>query len=97
MSKYTDKFEDAEVTTIKWKKVIKKLYACASLKCIGFIENIKYEILIDSVAELCFMSKEVFDEVGLPIDYNIKPPPLNSCPFRGLAQPYSASITFIFS
>ena len=71
LSKHTDKPVDAEVTTIKWKEATKKLYGYASPKCIGSIEDIRYEMLIDSGAELCLMLKEVFDEVGLPIDYDI--------------------------
>ena len=71
MGKHTDKPIDAEVMTIKWKKAIKKLYACVSLKCTGSIEDIRYEMLIDSEAELYLMSKEVFDELGLLIDYDI--------------------------
>ena len=30
------------------------------------------EMLIDSRVELCLISKEVFDKVGLPIDYDIE-------------------------
>jgi len=52
---------DTKAYTIKWKETMRKLYACASPKCKGRIENIEFEILIDSGAELCFMSQEVFE------------------------------------
>jgi len=50
---------------------MRKLYACASPKCKGRIEDIEFEMLIDSGAELYLMSREVFEELGIPIDFSI--------------------------
>jgi len=50
---------------------MRKLYACASPKCKGRNEDIKFEMLIDSDTELCLMSGEVFEELGIPIDFSI--------------------------
>jgi len=47
---------DARAYAVKWKAAMRKLYACASPKCKGRIENIEFEMLIDSGAELCLMS-----------------------------------------
>jgi len=44
------------------------LYTCASLKCKSHVEETEFEMLIDHEAELCLMSKEVFEELDLPID-----------------------------
>jgi len=55
----------------KWKEVMRKLYACASPKCKGRIEDIEFKMLIDSSTELCLMSREVFEELGIPIDFSI--------------------------
>jgi len=61
------KEQDAQVNSIK-KEAMRKLYACASPKCKGRIEENEFEMLIDSGAELCLMSKDVFEELELPID-----------------------------
>ena len=55
---------DAQINSAKWKDSLKKLYACVSPKCKGLIGDteIKLEILIDSGAELCMMSKGTFEE-----------------------------------
>jgi len=58
---------DAHVYSIKWKEAMRKLYACASPKCRGRVDDMEFDMLIDSGAELCLMSKEVFDELELPI------------------------------
>ena len=47
---------DARAYAVKWKEAMRKLYACASPKCKGRIEDIEFEMLIDSGAELCLMS-----------------------------------------
>ena len=62
---------DAPAYAVKWKEAMRKLYACASLKCKGRIEDIEFEMLIDSSAELCLMSREVFEELGIPVDFSI--------------------------
>jgi len=62
---------DALAYAVKWKEAMKKLYACASPKCKGRIEDIEFEMLIDSSAELCLMSREVFEELGIPVDFSI--------------------------
>ena len=59
---------DAMAFTMRWKEALRKLYACASPKCKGRVEETEFEMLIDSGAELCLMSKEVFEELDLPID-----------------------------
>jgi len=59
---------DAMAFTVRWKEALRKLYACASPKCKGRVEETEFEMLIDSGAELCLMSKEVFEELDLPID-----------------------------
>jgi len=59
---------DAIAFTVRWKEAPRKLYACASPKCKGRVEETEYEMLIDSGEELCLMSKEVFKELDLPID-----------------------------
>ena len=59
---------DAHVYCIKWKEAIRKLYACASPKCRGRVDDMEFDMLIDSGAELFLMSKEVFDELELLID-----------------------------
>ena len=50
------------------KEGLRKLYACASPKCKICVEKTEFEILIDSEVELCFMLKEVFEELDLPIN-----------------------------
>ena len=52
---------------------MKKLYACEYLKCKGRIADtkIKLEILIDSGAELCLMSKDNFEELDIPVDLGV--------------------------
>jgi len=62
---------DARVYAVKWKEAMRKLYACTSPKCKGRIEDIEFEMLIDSGAELYLMSREVFEELGIPIDFSI--------------------------
>lgn len=57
--------------TVRWKESLRKLYACALPKCKGRVADVEYEMLIDSGAELCLMSKEVFDDLELPIDLTI--------------------------
>jgi len=57
--------------TVRWREALRKLYACASPKCKGRIEETEFEMLIDSGAELCLMSKEVFEELDLPIDLTV--------------------------
>jgi len=59
---------DAHVYSIKWKEAMRKLYTCASPKCRGRVDDMEFDMLIDSGAELCLMSKEVFDELELLID-----------------------------
>jgi len=59
---------DAMAFTVRWKEAIRKLYACPSPKCKGRVKETEFEMLIDSGAELCLMSKEVFEELDLPID-----------------------------
>jgi len=62
---------DARAYVVKWKEAMRKLCACASPKCKGRIEDIEFEMLIDSGAELCLMSREVFEELGILIDFSI--------------------------
>jgi hypothetical protein len=64
---------DAQINAAKWKDSLKRLYACASPKCRGTIDegDRKFEMLIDSGAELCLMSKDIFEEIDLPIDLGI--------------------------
>jgi len=50
---------------------MRKLYACASPKCKGRIEEDEFEMLLDSGAELCLMSRNVFEELDLPIDLTV--------------------------
>jgi len=59
---------DATAFTVRWKEALRELYACASPKCKGRVDETEFEMLIDSGAELCLMSKEVFEELDLPID-----------------------------
>jgi len=59
---------DAHAYSIKWKEAMRKLYAWASPKCKGRVDETEFEMLIDSGAELCLMSREVFEELDLPID-----------------------------
>jgi len=59
---------DAMAFTVRWKEALRKLYACASPKCKGRVEETEFEMLIDSEAELRLMSKEVFEDLDLPID-----------------------------
>jgi len=47
---------DAQAYAVKWKEAMRKRYARASPKCKGRIEDIEFEMLIDSGAELCLMS-----------------------------------------
>jgi len=47
---------DARANAVKWKEAMRKLYACASPKCKGRIEDIEFEMLIDSGAELGLLS-----------------------------------------
>jgi len=47
---------DAQAYAVKWKEAMRKLYACTSRKCKGRIEDIEFEMLIDSGVELCLMS-----------------------------------------
>ena len=58
-----------QINSAKWNDSKKKLYTCASPKCLGLIANglVEYEILIDLGTELCLMYREVFDELDLPI------------------------------
>jgi len=42
---------DGRAYAVKWKEAMRKLYACASPKCKGRIEDIEFEMLIDSGAE----------------------------------------------
>ena len=62
---------DTQVYAVKWKKAMRKLYACTSPKCKGRIEDFEFEMLTDSGAELCLISREVFEELGMPIDFLI--------------------------
>lgn len=64
---------DALINSAKWKDSLKRLYACASPKCKGLIgdNEVKLEMLIDSGAELCLMSKDTFEELDIPIDLDI--------------------------
>ena len=50
-----------------------KLYACALPKSLSIIDDrlVKYEMLIDSGAELFLMSRRVFDELDVPIDLEV--------------------------
>jgi len=65
-----NKEPDAQVNSIK-KEMMRKLYACTSPKCKGRIEEDEFEMLIDSGAELCLMSRNVFEELELPIDLTV--------------------------
>ena len=65
-----NKEPDAQVNSIK-KEAMRKLYACASPKYKGRIEEDEFEMLIDSGAELCLMSRNVFEELELPIDLTV--------------------------
>jgi len=56
---------------MRWKEALRKLYAYASHKCKGRVEETAFEMLIDSGAELCLMSKGVFEELDLPIDLTV--------------------------
>ena len=47
---------DTRAYAVKWKEAMRKLYACASPKCKGQIEDIEFEMLIGSSAELYLMS-----------------------------------------
>ena len=64
---------DTHINSAKWKDSLKKLYACASLKCKGLFGDteIKFEMLIDSGAELCLMSKDTFEELDIPVDLEV--------------------------
>jgi len=59
---------DAMAFTVRWKEAFRKLYACASLKCKSRVEETKFEMLTDYGAELCLISKAVFEESDLSID-----------------------------
>ena len=61
---------DAHINSAKWKDFLKKLYTRASPKCKGLIDDteIKLEMLIDSGAELCVMSKDNFAELDIPVN-----------------------------
>jgi len=52
----------------RWKEALRKLYTCTSPKCKGHVEETEFEILMDSGAELFLMSKDVIEELDLPID-----------------------------
>jgi len=62
---------DARACAVKWKEIMRKLYTCASFKCKGQIEDIEFKILMESGAELYLMSRESFEELGIPIDLSI--------------------------
>ena len=64
---------DALIKSAKWKNFLTKLYVRASPKCKGLIgdEEVKLDMLIDSEAELCLMSKNIFDKIDLPIDLDV--------------------------
>jgi len=65
-----NKEPDAQLNSIK-KEAMRKLYACASPKCKGRIEEDEFEMWIDLGAELCLMSRNVFEELKLPIDWMV--------------------------
>ena len=64
---------DAQINLTKCKDSLKKLYTCASPKWKGLIGDteIKSEMLIDSGAELCLMSKDTFKELDIPVDLEV--------------------------
>ena len=64
---------EAQINSAKWNDSKKKLYACTSPKCLGIIDNglVKYEMLIDSGAELYLMLRKVFDKLDIPIDLEV--------------------------
>ena len=66
-----NKEPDTRAYAVKWIEAMKKLYTCISPKCKARIEYIEFEMLIDSGAELCLISREVFQELGIPIDFSI--------------------------
>ena len=49
------------------------MYSCASPKCKGLIGDteIKLEMLIDSGAELCLISKDTFEELDIPVHLEV--------------------------
>ena len=64
---------EAQINSAKWNDSKKTLYTFASPKCLSIIDNglVKYKMLIDLGAELCLMSREVFDELDIPIDLEV--------------------------
>ena len=63
----------AQINSAKWKDSLKKLYACASPKFKGLIGDteIKLQMMIDSGAELCLMSKDTLKELDIPVDLEV--------------------------
>ena len=64
---------DAQINSAKWKDSLKKLYACASPKCKRLIGDteIKLEMLMESGAELCLISKDTMEELDIPVDLEV--------------------------
>ena len=64
---------DVQINSAKWKDSLKKLYACASLKCKRLIgeTEIKLEMLMDSGVELFLMSKDTLEELDIPVDLEV--------------------------
>jgi len=56
---------------MRWKKPLGKFYFYAQLSYKGRIEETEFEILIDSRAELCLMSKEAFEELDFTINLTV--------------------------
>ena len=48
-----------------------KLYAVESPTATGKIEGVKMNMLLDNGAELCLLSKEFFDQLGIPVDRTV--------------------------
>ena len=70
--KEKDKKEAFEVSAARWiSKADKLLYACATPRCKGSIEESIKEALIDCRSELCLLSKNFFDMLDISIDLEI--------------------------
>ena len=64
---------DPKIPGAKWTHCLKRLYPCLSMKSQGLIGDteIKLEMLIDSRAQLCLMSKDTFEELDIPVDLEV--------------------------
>ena len=72
-AKEKDLKEAFEVSAAKWiSKADEPLFGCAAPRCRGSIEDtMEEEMLIDCGSELCLLSKNFFDTLGIPIDLEI--------------------------